>query len=349
MSAAGSRQHWDELVADLGGQPFQSWAWGELKSHFGWRPQRVTSDDGRAAAQLLIRPYRGLAVAYVPRGPVMGAGAAVDETLINELVRLARAQRAAFLRFEPDLSDDDPGAEALRASLRRLGFKTADKTLQPRSTIRLDLAPGEDQLMAAFSKGHRADIRRAERDGVVIRVGAPDDADVLHEMLVATNTRKSFGFHSAAYYRRLLLDFGDAARIQIAELEGKPVGASVILAFGRHGTYLAAGSNAKGLEHRAAHLLQWHAIRWAKERGALTWDLWGIADARGQYELAAAAHSLTDDELGKLEVAAQRDPLDGVYRFKKGWGGQVVRTVPAFDRVLIAPAYWLWQLRRGEA
>lgn len=344
------RETWDELVAGKGGQPFQSWAWGELKSHFGWQPFRLATADGRAAAQVLIRPYRGLAVAYVPRGPVISGDAQADEALINEIVRLARAQRGAFLRFEPDVLEDEAGADELRGSLRRLGFKASDRTLQPRSSIRLDLTPTEEQLMAAFSKGHRADIRRAERDGVTIRVGAPEpDADVLHEMLVATNTRKSFGFHSAAYYRRLLHDFADAARIQIAELDGKPIGASLILAFGRHGTYLAAGSNAAGLEHRAAHLLQWHAIRWAKERGAVTWDMWGIADARGQHEIAVARKTMTDAELGKLEAAAKRDPLDGVYRFKKGWGGQVVRTVPAFDRVFIAPAYWFWQWRRGEA
>ena len=345
-----NRAAWDELVAGLGGQPFQSWAWGELKAHFGWQPVRLATRDRSAAAQLLIRPYRGLAVAYVPRGPVLSGDGRLDQTLISEMVRVARATRAAFLRFEPDVLEDDPGADSLRASLRRLDFKPSERTLQPHSTIRLDLTPTEEQLMAAFSKGHRADIRRAERDGVVIRVGAPEaDADVLHQMLVATNQRKSFGFHSAGYYRRLLHAFGDAARLQIAELDGQPIAASLVLACGRHGTYLAAGSNELGLEHRAAHLLQWHAIRWARERGAATWDLWGIADARGRHELAAANNSLPADELAALEKTAQSDPLDGVYRFKKGWGGHVVRTLPAFDRVFIAPAYWYWQWRRGEA
>ncbi len=340
---------WDELVANHGGQPFQSWAWGELKSHYGWQPTRLATTAGAAAAQVLIRPYRGLAVAYVPRGPILSGTPATDDNVIAAAVKLAKAHRAAFLRFEPDVLEDDPAADSLRASLLRLGFKTSDRTLQPRSSIRLDLTPTEDQLMAAFSKGHRADIRRAERDGVQIRVGAPADADVLYQMLVATNTRKSFGFHSAGYYRQLLHDFGDNARVQVAELDGVPIGASLIMAFGRHGTYLAAGSNATGLEHRAAHLLQWHAIRWAKERGAQTWDLWGIADARGQFELATAANSMSAAELEKLEAAAKRDPLDGVYRFKKGWGGRVVRTLPAFDRVFIKPAYWYWQWRRGEA
>jgi serine/alanine adding enzyme len=168
-------------------------------------------------------------------------------------------------------------------------------------------------------------------------------------MLVATNQRKSFGFHSAGYYRRLLHAFGDAARLQIAELDGTPIAASLVMAFGRNGIYLAAGSTSAGLEHRAAHLLQWHAIRWAKQRGATVWDLWGIADARGRFELASAAGSASAQELAALEEQAKRDPLDGVFRFKKGWGGQVVRTVPAFDRVFIAPAYWYWQWRRGEA
>jgi len=342
------RKGWDELVAGNGGQPFQSWAWGELKSHFGWEPHRLAA--GNAAAQVLIRPYRGLAVAYVPRGPVFSGAAAADHALVNAIVRLARSRRAAFVRFEPDVLEGDAAADSLPASLRDAGFRPSDRTLQPRSSIRLDLTPTEDQLMAAFSKGHRADVRRAERDGVEIRVGAPEaDADVLHQMLVATNQRKSFGFHSAAYYRRLLHAFGDAARLQVAEIDGVPIGASLILAWGRHGTYLAAGSNAAGLEHRAAHLLQWHAIRWAKERGAVTWDLWGIADARGRFELASASGTSTEAELAPIEAAAKRDPLDGVYRFKKGWGGRVVRTLPAFDRVFIAPAYWYWQWRRGEA
>jgi len=343
------RANWDRLVAGIGGQPFQSWAWGDLKSRFGWQPVRLATRDGRAAAQMLIRPYRGLAVAYVPRGPILSPDADRNANLIRELVRLARARRAAFLRFEPDVLQDDPAAEPLRASLRSLGFRTSDRTLQPRSTIRLDLTPTEKQLMAAFSKGHRADIRRAERDGVVIRVVAADESAVLHQMLTATNERKSFGFHSASYYGLLLEAFGDAARLQIAELGGVPIAASLVLAWNRHGTYLAAGSNAIGLEHRAAHLLQWHAIRWAKERGAQTWDLWGIADARGRYEIATADGSMPANELAALEMAAKGDPLDGVYRFKKGWGGKVVRALPAFDRVFIAPAYWYWQWRRGEA
>ncbi|MDL2335110.1 MAG: peptidoglycan bridge formation glycyltransferase FemA/FemB family protein [Chloroflexota bacterium] len=344
------RTDWDDLAARLGGQPFQAWAWGQLKARFGWQPYRLSAVDGATAAQLLIRQFRGLSVAYVARGPIAAADGGVDAGLLEEIVRVARSRRAAFVRLEPALTLDDPRAATLDAQLRAAGFKTAEKTIQPRSTVVLDLAPALPELLAGLSKGHRADLKRSEREGVTVR-SSTDVAETatLHQMLGASSSRKSFGFHSAAYYRVLLDAYGDAAQLLIAEREGAPIGASLVLAWNGHGVYLAAGSNAAGLEYRAAHALQWQAISWARERGAKTWDQFGIADARGRVELAAAAGSdRASAEMERLEAAARRDPLDGVYRFKKGWGGRVVRFMPAYERVFIGPVHWLWQRRREQ-
>jgi serine/alanine adding enzyme len=341
---------WDELVADLGGQPFQAWAWGALKEQFGWQPIRLSSGDGKSAVQVLVRPYRGLSVAYVPRGPVLGSGGQVDQALLDEVVRVARSRRAAFLRFEPDLLQTEDRAADLDSSLRVQGFRTAERTLGQRSSIRLDLTPTPEELFASFSKGHRADIKRAQRDGVAVRIAESDeDVDWLRRMLTATTERKTFEYHSAGYYRALWRAFGDSVRVLLAEHDGEVVAASMNLAFGRNGLYLFAGSNLAGLNARAGHLLQWHAIQWARERGARTWDLWGIADARGHMEvLRQRGVPEAAPEMQRLEREAKRDPKDGLLRFKKGWGGYVVRSVPAYDRVFIAPAYWLWTRRRGE-
>ncbi len=341
---------WDELVAGLGGQPFQAWAWGALKEKFGWQPIRLSAADGKSAAQVLLRPFRGLSVAYVPRGPVIGSAGKIDRALLDEIVRIARSRRAAFLRFEPDLLQTDSQAPDLDAFLRPLGFRTAERTLGQRSSIRLDLAPEPDALFAAFSKGHRADIKRAQREGVTVTFGKDEtQLDWLHRMLVATTERKTFDYHTASYYRTLWRMFGDSARLFLAEHEGRIVAASLILAWGGTGLYLFAGSNREGLDTRAGHLLQWHAIQWARERGARTWDLWGIADARGQMEmLALRGMAEGAPEMARLEAEAKLDPKDGLLRFKKGWGGHVVRSVPAYDKVFIPPAYWLWARRRGE-
>lgn len=333
---------WDAAVMALGGHPLQSAAWGELKSAFGWRVVRLIARDRTAAAQVLIRPLAGLAVAYVPRGPFFSGRDETDVALVRAIERHARRRRAAFVRLEPDVEEGSDEAQRLHAFLRGRRFRQAERTVQPRGSLVIDLERDEERLLSAFSKGHRADIRRAERDGVTIRAGTAGDVAVLHGLLEATRERKSFAIHSAAYYGRLMHSFGEAARLLIAERGGTAVAASLVLAWGGRGIYLVAGSNADGLKHRAGHLLQWHAIRWARERGARTYDLWGIPDARAQLELVAS----TDSDRARLEQAATDDPLDGVYRFKKGWAARVVRKVAAYDRVYFPPAYWLWQRRR---
>jgi lipid II:glycine glycyltransferase (peptidoglycan interpeptide bridge formation enzyme) len=52
-------------------------------------------------------------------------------------------------------------------------------------------------------------------------------------------------------------------------------------------------------------------------------------------------------ERARLEQAAQVDPLAGVFRFKKGFGGRIVRYLPAYDLIYISPLYAFWRRRFG--
>jgi serine/alanine adding enzyme len=347
VSRPPQAEQWDARLRAAGGHPLQAWAWGALKERYGWQAHRLAVGDGAAAAQLLIRPYRGLAAAYVPRGPLLSGDEALDRALIDKLIDVARSARAAFLRLEPNILETDAARiERLQGTLATRRYRLAQRTLQPRSSINLAIDHPDDQLLAGFSKGHRADIRRAEREGVIVRIGDGEaDVDALHGVMRATQQRKDFGIHTAAYYRDLWRLFGDDARLQLAQREGEVIAASLTIAVGTQAIYLAAGSTRAGLDARASHLLQWHAMRWARDRGARTYDLWGIPDARGRL---ATAEQLDDGDRARLEDEAARDPLDGVYRFKKGWGGAIVRSVAAHDLVFLAPAYWFWRWRQSE-
>ena len=343
---------WDSLVAmHPHGHLLQSWAWGRLKGEFGWQPLRIavadagtSSDRLPAAAQLLIRRFMGLSVCYVPRGPLFSGDPAVDTVLLQALRRIARRQRAAFLRLEPNVLESDGAAPRLHSDLQVAGFRVAEP-LQPRTSIHLDLAPEPERLFAAFSKGHRADVRRAERNGISVRVGAADaDLDSFYTIMQATAARAGFGIHAREYYRRAWQLAGEQARLLIA---GRPeegdLAAFLILAHGREGQYMYSGSTEAGLKAGANHLLQWHAIRWVRERGCARYDLWGVPEIVGQLLTA------TEAERDQVEEQARSDPLYGAYRFKKGWGGAIVRYLPAYDQVYLAPAYWLWRRRRGDA
>jgi lipid II:glycine glycyltransferase (peptidoglycan interpeptide bridge formation enzyme) len=82
------------------------------------------------------------------------------------------------------------------------------------------------------------------------------------------------------------------------------------------------------------YALQWQAIQWAKAKGCTSYDLWGVPDA-------------PEEEL-EAHFADRHDGLWGVYRAKRGYGGQVQRTVGAADRIYNKNVHKLYQWRRGR-
>ncbi|HEY1011280.1 MAG TPA: peptidoglycan bridge formation glycyltransferase FemA/FemB family protein [Herpetosiphonaceae bacterium] len=349
----GAAEWADELAGRPDAHLLQSSQWGEFKGRFGWRPQRLALRGPGgfvAGAQILWRSQWGLKIAYVPRGPLWAEDERANELLLAALERIARRQRAVFLRLEPNQLDDG-GFDRRHSALLLAGYEPA-APLQPAASIHLDLAPAPEALLAGFSKGHRADIRRAERNGVTVRAGETDeDLGTFYSIMEATSARAQFAIHSRDYYAQAWELFGgrkpgdhaSAARLLLAELAGETVAAFLVFGFGSEAQYMYSGATDAGLKSGANHALQWAALRWARERGCARYDFWGVPAAFADLEAAA-----DDAERARLEEAAQASGMAGVYRFKKGFGGAVVRYAPAYDLVFFRPAYWLWQRRRGE-
>lgn len=328
------------------GNLLQRSGWGELKSRFGWEVRRlalVEPQGIRAGAQVLIKRRLGLAGAYVPRGPLWSGDANTDRLLLAAIERLCRRNRAIFLRLEPNLLET-PEADLLHTQLLLAGFQAVDP-LQPRSSVQLDLAPEPERLLAAMSKGHRADIKRAARDQVVVRAGTGSrDLDAFYAIMQSTSARAGFSIHSRDYYAAAFEIFrasGDALLL-LAEWQGAAVATAMLFADSHAGLYLYSGSTAEGLKSGAQHAVQWQALQWARTKGCRFYDFWGVPDAFGQ-----AASTSDEAERARLEEAAKADPLYGVYRFKKGFGGQIVRYLPAYDRVYVPALYRIWKSRMG--
>lgn len=345
---------WDAFTASHPhGHLLQTSGWGALKQQVGWQARRVLvvgPAGPRAGAQLLLRRRLGLSAAYVPRGPLFDGRWDVNALLLAALDRVARSNRAVFLRLEPNLLEDDPRAGELHSALLAEGFRPATP-LQPHTSLHLDLSLAPEQLLAAMSKGHRADIRRAAREGVAVRSGqGAADLAAFYTIMEQTGARADFAIHSRAYYQAAWELFGgtadrgpaEAVQLFLAEQNGATLGATMIFAWAGVGLYLYGGSTEAGLKSGANHALQWQAIQWARAHGCRLYDFWGVPD---QFGLAARAADAA--ERARLEEQAKADPLYGVFRFKKGFGSQVTRYLPAYDRVYIPPLYALWQRRFG--
>jgi peptidoglycan pentaglycine glycine transferase (the first glycine) len=320
-----SLQEWEGYLASRypDAHLLQTASWGRLKSAFGWQADSLLSDG--FGALLLFRPLPfGFSVGYLPRGPVPSTTEALAD-LIPGMDRLCRSRRAAFLAVEPDVIDGD----LPRSDLRRMGFQPGAHTIQPPRTILVDLQGSEDDLLARMKPKTRYNIRLAGRHEVT--VSPSEDIAAFAHLMDTTGLRESFAVHSEAYYRAAYAAFVPHRTVELllASYRGEPISGLMVFAQGSRAWYLYGASSNLHREMMAPHLLQWEAMRWARARGCTEYDLWGIPDA-GENELEA-------------QFADRQDGLWGVYRFKRGFGGRVSRSVGAWDRVYNLPLYLLYR------
>ncbi len=320
---------WDAFVAGHpAAHPLQLAAWGRLKREFGWEDARLgLSEGGRlaAGAQVLFRrlPRLGflpLRLAYVPKGPLLDwQDEALAGRLLAEVWRFCLRRGAVALKIEPELPDDP----ALASLLRRLGFRPG-RAVQPRTTVWVDLQPDEETILARMHQKWRYNVRLAGRKGVVVRAGGVGDLPAFGALMQATGQRNTFGVHEPAYYRRfweLFAPSGHAA-LFLAEHEGEPLAGLMAARLAGRAYYLYGASGNDDRNLMPNHLLQWETMRWARANGCTAYDLWGVPD-----------------EVGIDADAPIPDPVTGlwgVWRFKRGFGGRVVRYAGAWDR-LTAP------------
>ncbi|HOV30302.1 MAG TPA: peptidoglycan bridge formation glycyltransferase FemA/FemB family protein [Anaerolineaceae bacterium] len=323
---------WDELLQSYpDAHLLQTSSWAEFKQAFGWSAVHVKAEH--CAAQVLLRRLPlGLSIAYLPKGPL---GTQWQELWL-QVDALCRNHHAIFLQVEPDLFEPLP--DEVR-TLWLAGFTPEEHTIQPRRTIIVDLTQDEDQLLAAMKQKTRYNIRLAQRHGVQVLTSA--DLEGFYRMMQTTAQRDGFALHSAEYYRKAYAIFepqGQAVLLE-AVLDQQPL--AYLMAFLQHerAWYFYGASDDENRNLMPTYLLQWEAMRWAKANGAKTYDLWGIPDE--------------DEAVLEEQFTSRSDGLWGVYRFKRGFGGQVLRSAPAFIRVykpLLYKAYQMMQTRRqGEA
>ncbi len=295
--------------------------WGELKKDFGWKPVRFVLDRETGAQILFRRLPLGLTLGYMPK-PVDGGQWPVDgERFWREVDLICKQNKAFFLKVEPDSWDDT-------FRLPHSAFRISPHNIQPPRTIVISIKENEDVILSRMKPKCRYNIRLAEKKGVTVR--AWDDIKGFHEMMTVTGGRDNFGVHSKEYYQRAyeLFHLTRTCELLVAEYEGKPLASLMVFANGKRAWYVYGASNDQERNRMPTYLLQWEAIRWAKARGCDEYDLWGVPDE--------------NEETLEANFESRHDGLWGVYRFKRGFGGEVKRAAQAVDRIYNPLLYWAY-------
>jgi lipid II:glycine glycyltransferase (peptidoglycan interpeptide bridge formation enzyme) len=313
----------------------QCWEWGEFKSRWGWQAERLlwyNHDTPVAAAQILRRaiPHTPWSFLYVSKGPALDySHPALTAQVLTDLENYARRTRALFIKIDPDVPRAygepqpdqplEPVGQATLDLLAQRGWRFSPGQIQFRNTVVLNLTPSPEALLEAMKPKWRYNIRLAERKGVTIQPGSAADLPAFYAMYAQTAARDGFLIRPAAYYQDVWQQFLAAgqAELLLASVEGQVVSGLIMFIFGPTAWYIYGASTGQRRETMPNHLLQWAAICRARDRHCCAYDMWGAPD-----------------------VFNEDDRMAGVYRFKSGFGGQVVQGLGAFDYPVNRPMYW---------
>lgn len=279
------------------------------------------------AGTLLIRhalPH-GYCWLYASRGPLLNyenhkSANEQMATLLVEIKKIAKREKAIFLRVDPLISDH----------LRFPHFRQNIHGFQPDHTLVLDLTKSEAALLTQMKPKGRYNIKLAEKKGVIIHKST--DLAAFYQIIKETTSRDGFHGHDQKFYENMLTTLashqsrGPNATLYLAEYENKIITGALNTFYKDTATYYYGASSNAHRNVMAPYFLHWQAILDAKAQGYKFYDFFGIAPTHEQSECASQQMSRLGGTNPKRPTEAEaktisKHPWAGVTEFKKKFGG----------------------------
>ena len=315
-----TKEAWRSAAPSFADFDYRSrWEYSEAMARIhGAASERVLVQNDEAVvamAEVRIRslPLRAGGVAYISGGPVVRMrgeslaeqvrrfGLAID-ALSNEYVD----RRKLTLRVLCPVGEAEWNA-SLTQSLADRGFAPAEAARGYR-TIVINTDRSLDEIGASFNKTWRKYLRRADRDGVMTRRAADDEA-FEHVIRLHDSLRDRKGFGAAldgAFYRDLQRELPEDQRLTVilAEHDGRVVGMNLVSALGDTLAGIIGATTPEGASKNAAYSLEWEAVKLAVERGMKRYDLGGIDPETnpGVYTFKKGTHGEDLTAAGPVEL-----------------------------------------------
>lgn len=296
----------DLITKQKHSQFLQSWEWGEFLEAKGFKVFRYGIFENEKL-KFVIQFYKnklpfGMTYFYAPR---IGIKFLRDEEIVflfDEIKKIAKKEKVMFFRFEP--------RSELKLKTKKSKIKkTID--LQANKTLILDISGDEDQILKNMHSKTRYNIRLSKRKGVKVRKGSNSDFEKFWEIMKETVKRDGFKIHPKEHYKKMCSL--ESTEFLVAEYKDKIIAGVIISYFGNMGVYVHGASSNEHRNVMAPYLLQWEAIKRAKEKNCSFYDFNG-----------------TDEK-----------KWPGVTRFKKGFKGEEIIYPGAFD-FIFSKKYFLY-------
>lgn len=311
--------------------PLQSYEWGEFREKTGVKVIRrgfETKGKLTDGFQLTIHkiPKTPYTIGYLPKGNPP------TKEMLQELKRIGNEENCVFIQLEPNIQKK----QNTKYEILKKNTVPSAHPLFTKYTFILDLTKSEEELLKNMHSKTRYNIRLADRKGVKINIDNSDEAfETYWKLTKETTTRQKFYAHTKQYHKHMWETLKPqntedtmentnklSAYLFTAEYQRNILTTWVLFTF-RNALYYPYGASSS--EHRevmANNLIMWEAIKFGKEKGLTTFDMWG---------------ALSDHP-------DRNDPWYGFHRFKAGYGPEHVEFVGSYDLVINSMLYPLYKV-----
>ncbi len=326
----------------------QAWFYGEWQEMMGRKARRfeVKKDSEIIGFFQIVRyplPFNQ-SLLYIPHAPVLsnpptgGEGGAINiflKEFRDKLLEIAKEENAIFARFDLYFHNWNYGSiENLNKYFKKVpGYAYHSFYFQPKYEWILNLDKPENELLGNMHPKNRYNIRLAEKKGINIEIISENFKKYFEEfysLMETTAKRNNFRLHPKIYYQNIFKNCEENKNVFLilAKYDNKILAINLILLFGETAYFVFGGASDEFKNLMAPHLAHWQGILEAKCRNCKFYNF-GAVDS------------------GKF--SAQGGPVsgwEGISRFKKGFGGQLLEYSDSYDLVLRPFWYWLYNLRK---
>jgi peptidoglycan pentaglycine glycine transferase (the first glycine) len=293
----------------------QSPEWGQFKTEYGTAAVRA----GNVQYTKHHIPFTNAFFGYCPK---------VDPLTIDfeDLRKSLIANDCVNINFDvPNVVEGTDQEKRALEIFTKQGCTQSSRDQFARSNVVIDLTKSTEDLFKAMHHKHRYNYRYAEKNGVTLKIAkTQQDFDEFWDLFEATSVRQKYYVRPKSYYQTIWNMFHPKgiAHILTASYQNQPLASWLLFTYDNILYYPYGGSSEAHKNLFASTYLGWQVIKFGKEQGCTTFDMWGASDN-------------PDDTT---------DQWWGFTNFKLKFGGQYVKYMHSYDFVTNPNVYKMFSV-----
>lgn len=294
--------------------PLQTKEWGEFRRQWG--------------NEIKIFPFGQITIHKIPHTKYkVGAfekGLTPNKKMLDTLLSYAKKNNLIFIKLEPNFIPKNPEEKKRVVKKLKNAGCVEGKTFFTKQTFYIDLIKNEEELMKSFSSKTRYNIRLSEKRGVRVEIDNSQGAfEKYLELTFETAKRQNFFSHTPRYHklmwehlhtRRVEAGKEPIANLIVAKYNSKILTTWILFSWKDFLYYPYGASSGEFRNIMANNLVMWEAIKFGKNAGKKTFDLWG------------------------------REEGKGFTKFKEGYGPEIVEFIGTWDLVTSKYLYSFYRI-----